>query len=96
MPSAMSHLVAVKNAFNARLLLSCSLIAFSQMNFGFDSTAFQATQAMDAFAETFGVYNATTKKWYLESTYLSLLNALPFIGFGVGELVISVCSASSN
>ncbi|KAH6977566.1 general substrate transporter [Ilyonectria sp. MPI-CAGE-AT-0026] len=93
MPSAISHLVAVKNAFNARLLLSCSLIAFSQMNFGFDSTAFQATQAMDAFAETFGVYNTTTKKWYLESTYLSLLNALPFIGFGAGLFAGSTVSA---
>jgi MFS family permease len=70
--------------FNARLIYSCGLIALSQLNFGMDQSAFSNTQAMPAFQRTFGQYNAVTKKYTLETMFLSLLNSVIFIGFVFG------------
>ncbi|EFQ99026.1 hypothetical protein MGYG_02038 [Nannizzia gypsea CBS 118893] len=87
------HFAAVRGAFNRRLLLSCALIAFSQVNFGFDQVAFSTTQAMDAFERRFGVQNQKTKKFALAPAYLSMLNALPYLGFLCGLFVGSSVSA---
>ncbi|KAM5439731.1 hypothetical protein MferCBS31731_004141 [Microsporum ferrugineum] len=87
------HLATVRAAFNRRLLLSCALIAFSQMNFGFDQVAFSTTQAMDAFEREFGVQNRKTKAFALEPTYLAMLNALPYLGFLGGLFLGSSVSA---
>lgn len=70
--------------FNAQLLLSCSLIAVSTFNYGFDNQAFATAQAMDAFTKKFGEYNPATKKYALETQWLSLFNSLPFLGFALG------------
>lgn len=70
--------------FNARLIYSCALIALSQLNFGMDQAAFSNTQAMPAFQRVFGQYDPVTKKYTLETVFLSLLNSVIFIGFVVG------------
>ncbi|ROW08386.1 hypothetical protein VMCG_03098 [Cytospora schulzeri] len=70
--------------FNLRLLYSCSLVAISQINFGLDQGVFSNTQAMTAFTHKFGEYKASTGKYALEATYLSLLNGLPYVGFAFG------------
>ncbi|KEF59383.1 uncharacterized protein A1O9_04227 [Exophiala aquamarina CBS 119918] len=75
-----------KRAFNGKLLYACALIALSQVNFGMDLGAFGGTQAMPMFKKQFGMYNPITKTYVLESSYLSLLNSLTYIGFGFGVL----------
>lgn len=47
--------------FNFRLAYCCSIIALSQVNFGLDQGVFSNTQAMNAFARKFGVYNLATE-----------------------------------
>lgn len=49
-----------------------------------DQSAFANTQAMPAFKRMFGSYDAATKTYYLETTYLSLLNSINYIGFAFG------------
>ncbi|EEP78964.1 predicted protein [Uncinocarpus reesii 1704] len=93
MASFQAHFTNIRLAFNRRLFLSCCLIAFSQFNFGFDQTAFSTTQAMNAFERKFGVYNPAKKKWALEPSFLSLLNALPYIGFFAGVFIGSSISS---
>ena len=44
MSQIVEHAALIRQAFNVRLLLSVSLIAFSQFNFGFDQSAFSTTQ----------------------------------------------------
>lgn len=75
-----------RRCFNGRLLYSCFLIALSQVNFGMDLGAFGGTQAMPAFKKQFGKYNPVKDVYVLESSYLSLLNSLTYIGFGFGVL----------
>lgn len=70
--------------FNTKLALTCSLIAFSSFNYGFDNQGFATTQAMDAFAHRFGVFSAKQKKYVLEPYWLSLFNSLNYIGFAAG------------
>ena len=84
---------AVPKFFNKTLFASVGLIAVSQFNFGFDQTAYSTTQAMDAFDKQFGVYNAKTKTWALDTNYLALLNSLPYVGFVVGLLLGSEISS---
>lgn len=71
--------------FNGPLLFATGLMMLSQINFGLDLVAFSNTQAMDAFEERFGQYNAKTGKYKIEPYFLSLLNSLTYIGqaFGV-------------
>lgn len=51
-----------------------------------DLGAFGGTQAMPAFKKQFGKYNPVKDVYVLESSYLSLLNSLTYIGFGFGVL----------
>jgi len=62
----LEHL-ALRQTFNRRLILTAALIAVSQFNFGFDQQGFASTQAMDAFAGQFGVWN-TKKQTYVLPT----------------------------
>ena len=74
------------NTFNGRLLYACALIAMAQTNYGIDHGAFGGTQPMPAFKRQFGVYHPATGTYLLESSYLSLLNSLAYLGFGFGIL----------
>lgn len=76
---------AITKHFNRTLALSCSLIAISQLNYGFDNQAFATTQSMTAFTKQFGDYNEQTGEYAIPAYYLSLLNSLNYIGFAVGE-----------
>ena len=78
---------------NVRLLYSCALIAFSQVNFGMDQGAFNGTQAMDAFTRKFGELNPHTNKYAIPGWFLSLLNSLNYIGFAFGLLLGSTINA---
>jgi hypothetical protein len=73
--------------FNRTLTLAVLLIAVSTFNYGFDNQAFATTQSMEPFTERFGVYDAKTKTWSLEPTWLSLFNSLNYIGFAAGKLL---------
>ncbi|KAH6673458.1 general substrate transporter [Halenospora varia] len=79
--------------FNQRLALSCSLIALSSFNYGFDNQAFATTQAMNAFTKQFGDYNAKKKTYALDPVWLSLFNSLVYIGFGAGVIIGSLISS---
>ncbi|KAL4811602.1 hypothetical protein BDW67DRAFT_189552 [Aspergillus spinulosporus] len=79
-------------AFNGRLLYSCTLIAVSQLNFGMDQGAFTGTQAMDSFTKKFGQYNAEEQTHAIEPYFLSLLNSLNYIGFAIGLVLGSSIS----
>lgn len=72
------------SCFNKRLAYSCALIAFSQINFGMDQSAFSNTQAMPAFKEMFGTYDEATGTYALDTVYLSLLNSINYVGFVFG------------
>lgn len=72
--------------FNRSLALSCSLIAVSTFNYGFDNQAFASTQAMDAFEKQFGVYDPAAGTYALEPYWLSLFNSLNYIGLFVGVM----------
>lgn len=74
----------IPRCFNPRLLYSCLLIAFSQVNFGLDQGAFSNTQAMSYFVQMFGTYNPSTKTYALGTVYLSLLNSVNYVGFAFG------------
>ncbi|KAK4934884.1 hypothetical protein LTR10_023957 [Elasticomyces elasticus] len=78
--------------FNTKLALSCSLIALSSFNYGFDNQGFATTQAMNAFAHEFGVYNTKTKAYALPPSWLSLFNSLNYTGFAAGVLIGSLIS----
>lgn len=78
---------------NGRLLYSCALIAFSQVNFGMDQGAFNGTQAMDSFTRKFGEYNAATGAYAIPGWFLSLLNSLNYIGFAFGLVLGSFINA---
>lgn len=95
MAGFLGHLKTVRQAFNLRLGLSCALIAFSQVNFGFDQVAFSTTQAMDSFGRKFGVYNPVTDEWALDPVYLSIFNALPYLGFFSGKDELLAAFSSS-
>lgn len=79
--------------FNRRLVFSCTLIALSQINFGFDQGVFTNTQAMDQFQKEFGEWNAENEEWVIEPYFISLLNSLNYIGFAVGIVAGSIISA---
>ena len=76
---------SITRHFNRTLALSCSLVALSQLNYGFDNQGFSTTQSMDAFTKQFGEYDAATGTWSIPSYFLSLLDSLNYIGFAVGE-----------
>ncbi|KAF7552933.1 hypothetical protein G7Z17_g3987 [Cylindrodendrum hubeiense] len=80
------------SCFNGRLLYSCALIAFSQVNFGMDQSAFSNTQAMTAFKEMFGTYNEVTGAYALDTVYLSLLNSINYVGFVFGVVTGNLLS----
>ena len=73
--------------FNRQLLASVALIAISTFNYGFDNQAFATTQAMNHFVKQFGHYNSTSRKYVLDSQWLSLFNSLNYIGFASGEFL---------
>ncbi|TVY82030.1 Hexose transporter HXT13 [Lachnellula suecica] len=83
----------IRKHFNKQLGLVCLLIAISTFNYGFDNQAFATTQAMDSFTHQFGVYNTKTKKYALDTYWLSLFNSLNYIGFGAGVIIGSFVSA---
>ncbi|GLI74752.1 hypothetical protein PoHVEF18_003000 [Penicillium ochrochloron] len=76
-------LSSITKHFNRTLTLSCTLIALSQLNYGFDNQAFSTTQSMTAFTKQFGEYNPKTKQYAIPAYFLSLLNSLNYIGFAV-------------
>ncbi|KAJ5110665.1 hypothetical protein N7532_001200 [Penicillium argentinense] len=78
--------------FNRTLALSCTLIAISQINYGFDNQAFSTTQSMTAFTKQFGDYDAETDEYAIPASFLSLLNSLNYIGFAVGLMIGSLIS----
>lgn len=78
---------------NGRLLYSCALIAFSQVNFGMDQGAFNGTQAMDSFIRKFGEYDPAINKYAIATWFLSLLNSLNYIGFAFGLVLGSFINA---
>lgn len=75
---------AITKYFNRTLALSCTLVAISQLNYGFDNQAFATTQSMTAFTKQFGEYNPQTGLYAIPAYYLSLLNSLNYIGFALG------------
>ncbi|RFU27459.1 hypothetical protein B7463_g8878, partial [Scytalidium lignicola] len=79
--------LALRQTFNIRLTVAVILIAVSQLNFGFEITAFSLAQAMDAFDRQFGTYKPATKAYVLEPYWLSLFNSLNFISFGIGIIL---------
>lgn len=82
--------------FNTRLALSCSLIALSSFNYGFDNQAFATTQAMNSFTKEFGKQNPKTGAYALEAYWLSLFNSLNYIGFAAGTVHKKPIKASSS
>ncbi|KAJ5736660.1 uncharacterized protein N7483_001785 [Penicillium malachiteum] len=83
---------SITRHFNRTLALSCSLVALSQLNYGFDNQAFSTTQSMTAFTKQFGEYDAATGTWSIQSYFLSLLDSLNYIGFAVGLVIGSLFS----
>ena len=81
------------NCFNGRLIYAITLIALSQINFGFDQGVFTNTQAMTPFERKFGIWNSTRDTWVIEPYFLSLLNSLNYIGFAFGIVTGSTISA---
>lgn len=77
----------VRQHFNLQLTLACLLIAVSTFNYGFDNQAFATTQAMEPFTRQFGVYNPKTKKYALETYWLSLFNSINYAGFATGKSI---------
>lgn len=92
-PTLWSSVDRFTQCFNRRLVFSCTLIALSQINFGFDQGVFTNTQAMDQFQKVFGEWNAEDEDWVIEPYFLSLLNSLNYIGFAVGIVTGSIISA---
>ena len=58
----------MSRCFNGRLTYSVGIIALSQINFGLDQGVFNNTQAMSPFARKFGVFNAKTQTYVLQTT----------------------------
>lgn len=85
MAGTRAQLAAIPRLFNKTLLLTVSLIAVSQFNFGFDQTAYSTTQAMDAFDRQFGSLNPDTGEYEIDTNFLAFLNSLPYIGFVIGK-----------
>lgn len=61
------------------------LIALSTFNFGFDNQGFATSQAMNAFEKQFGDEDPKTKKYSLNTVWLSLFSSLIYIGFAAGK-----------
>ena len=81
----MSFSNRITESVNGRLAFAATVMMLSQINFGMDLVAFSNTQAMSAFNQKFGSYNAKLKRYAVEPYFLSLLNSLPYVGqvFGV-------------
>ena len=79
--------LALRETFNSRLTWAILLITFSQFNFGFDQQGFASTQAMDAFAQQFGEYDAKKKVWFLPTVWLSWFNGFNYLGQAAGVLL---------
>ncbi|KAJ5692018.1 hypothetical protein N7462_001441 [Penicillium macrosclerotiorum] len=88
----MAAISSITKHFNRTLALSCTLIAISQLNYGFDNQAFSTTQSMTAFTKQFGEYNPKTGEYAIPTYFLSLLNSLNYIGFAVGLVIGSLLS----
>ncbi|RBR19952.1 hypothetical protein FVER53590_12263 [Fusarium verticillioides] len=78
--------------FNRHLAIAFAVIAVSTFNYGFDNAAYNNTQAMEAFQEQFGDWNAETGKYAVSPSWLSLFNSLNYIGFGAGVIIGSLVS----
>lgn len=79
--------LALRESFNKKLTLTVLLITISQFNFGFDQQGFAATQAMDAFAKQFGVFDKGVQEWILEPVWLSFFNGFNYLGQAAGAFV---------
>lgn len=80
------------------LLFSTGLLVVSAFNYGFSDQAFASSQAMDAFARQFGVYEEVKGEWALEPLFTSLYNSLKAGGQIIGwcALVHSCKHLDSN
>jgi MFS family permease len=78
--------------FNRHLAIAFAVIAVSTFNYGFDNAAYNNTQAMEAFQEQFGDWNAETGKYAISPSWLSIFNSLNYIGFGAGVIIGSLVS----
>ncbi|KAI8648965.1 MFS domain-containing protein [Fusarium keratoplasticum] len=82
--------------FNRHLALAFSAIAVSTFNYGFDNTAYNNTQAMDAFQRQFGDWSEAAGTYKISPSWLSLFNSLNYIGFGAGVTIMAVTSVSKH
>jgi MFS family permease len=75
----------ITGCVNGRLAFASTIMMLSQINFGMDLVAFSNTQAMNAFNEKFGHYDAKLERYAIDPYFLSLLNSLTYVGqaFGV-------------
>ncbi|KAH7072591.1 hypothetical protein FB567DRAFT_612162 [Paraphoma chrysanthemicola] len=91
--SKQSVLKKFQQNFNGRLAYAVGFIALSQVNFGLEQSVFNNTQAMTNFTRRFGVNNTKTRRYQLETYYLSLLGSLTYIGFVFGLVTGNFLSA---
>jgi MFS transporter, SP family, sugar:H+ symporter len=76
--------LALRSSFNKRLTFTVLLVAFSQLNFGFDPQRLSATQAMDSFDQKFGENNAKTMTYGISPVFLSYYNGFNYLGQAAG------------
>ncbi|KAH7152833.1 general substrate transporter [Dactylonectria macrodidyma] len=74
------------DVFNKRLLFTVVVLALSQFNFGFETSAFSNIQAMDHFILDFGTEGPDGVP-ALSSTWLSLFNGFSVVGFALGVIL---------
>ncbi|KAF4978161.1 hypothetical protein FZEAL_5406 [Fusarium zealandicum] len=79
--------------FNRHLAIAFGVIAVSTFNYGFDNAAYNNTQAMAAFKQQFGEWDAGKDAYAIPTAWLSLFNSLNYIGFGAGVIIGSLVSA---
>ncbi|KAJ6037086.1 general substrate transporter [Penicillium herquei] len=80
-------MAAEKRAISPTLLFSLGLLALSAFNYGLSDQAFSSCQAMDAFINTFGKYNASEGKWAIPALDASLYNSLKAGGQIIGVFI---------
>ncbi|KAJ6023663.1 sugar transporter [Penicillium herquei] len=85
-------LKSVSRHFNRRLALSFLVIAISTLNYGFDQNGYTVIQAMDPFINQFGDYDKSSGTYVLSPSWLSLFNALNYIGYAFGVIIGSLVS----
>ncbi len=81
--------VGLRRHFNKSLFGACALIATSTFNYGFDNQGYATTQAMGPFRRQFGRYSEERETWILPTAWLSIFNAIVYLGFFVGMSIPS-------